>query len=92
VTPQAPPGPDTRWTTLAQLIPGIAQTSAAMARAGSGCLALPGGEPAPMEARACGGAELGLSMCALPKARRGPGCLQLQVYACTLEGCASHQG
>ena len=49
-TPQPPPGPDTRWTTLAQLIPGIAQTSAALGRASSGMLA---GSSAPvlMEAR-----------------------------------------
>lgn len=56
-TPQPPPGPDTRWTTLAQLIPGIAQTGAALGRASSGVLA---GSSAPvlMEVRCQPGAQL----------------------------------
>ena len=49
-TPQPPPGPDTRWTTLAQLIPGIAQTSAALGRASSGMLA---GGSAPVLMEVC---------------------------------------
>ncbi|KAK9840618.1 hypothetical protein WJX81_004617 [Elliptochloris bilobata] len=51
---QPPPGPDTRWTTLTQLIPGIAQTGAALGRANSGLLTSSGGA-AFMEAQASAG-------------------------------------